>query len=91
MNPQYVFRAKVAQLVAEGWSDARIINHFPDKRAPSVRITIHNVRTEADNAPPKKRGPWPVSYVRPDGQPVYRVAPGHDVPERSLEALGFQP
>jgi hypothetical protein len=62
--------------------------------ASFVRATIDLVKSriafEDEGGPVRWEGPWPVSYIRGTGEPVYRVGAGHDVPEHSLAALGFR-
>lgn len=55
-----------------------------------IRFAKDRIAFEDDGGPVRWRGPWPVSYVRQDGQRVFRVGAGHDVPERSLAAFGFR-
>lgn len=55
-----------------------------------ISLAKDRIAFEDDGGPVRWRGPWPVSYVRANGEPVYRVGAGHDVPERSLGAFGFR-
>jgi hypothetical protein len=81
---------EVFRLIKEGREDAEIIEAFKHVRVGRVRLAISIARDTISREPPKRRGPWPVSYVRPNGEPVYRVGTGHDVPASSLAALGFR-
>lgn len=82
---------EVFKLVRSGLTDSEIAAKFPEIRKIRIRQAIGIARWRIENEPPNRRGPWPVSYVRPDGEPVYRVGTGHDIPECSLRAFGFRP
>ncbi len=63
----------------------------------SIRAAQDALDFEAEGGPLRRKGPWPVSYVRnpsaafPSGEKVYRVGAGHDVPEGSLRFFGLVP
>ena len=80
----------IYDMIREGWEDEEIVRMLPNYRAGRVRAAIAIARDKLAMEPPKKRGPWPVSYVRQDGETVYRVGSGHDVPESSLHHFGFE-
>ena len=82
---------EVRRLIDAGWDDEEILRLLRHRKAVAVRLHIHNIRNELERAPVKKTGPWPVSYVRSDGEPVYRVGYGHDIPASSLHHFGFTP
>ena len=85
-----VMHGEIVRLLREGWGEAEILRMFKHKRPYLVRSAINNGLSAIEREPLKKRGPWPVSYVRSTGEKVYRVGTGHDVPEGSLQALGFE-
>lgn len=95
-------RARIVDLLKSGLSDKEILEEvWGGKRLNgssnmsqcrhAICLARRDLEIEQEGGPTIKwRGPWPVSYVRSNGEVVYRVAPGHDVPEGSLKALGFR-
>ncbi|MBS4018743.1 MAG: hypothetical protein KGZ68_10950 [Dechloromonas sp.] len=91
-------RARIVDLLRSGKSDDEIIIEVWGERAGNFSQCRHTILLARDaleidelgGPGVKYKGPWPVSYVRNTGERVFRVAPGHDVPEGSLGALGFK-
>lgn len=83
----------IRAMLLQGRSDEYIVQALARPgQSWAMRDAIRNVRAQmAQEDAVRKRGPWPVSYVRKDGERVFRVGPGHDIPERSLAAFGFEP
>ena len=52
--------------------------------------TLRSCIEGRDGAPVKKIGPWPVLYVKSNGERVFLVGAGHAIGERSLKAFGFK-
>ncbi len=91
-------RARVVDLLKGGLSDEEILsevwgdrpgNHTQCRHA--ISLARQAIEIDEQGGPSIKwKGPWPVSYVRNTGERVFRVGPGHDVPEGSLAPLGFK-
>jgi len=84
-------QSKVAALIDQGASDEEIIAMFNTRYPLRVKVAISIARDKSHNQPVRRKGPWPVSYVRSTGERVYRVGGAHDIPEGSLATFGFTP
>lgn len=58
-------------------------------RVREVVAAVDREIFEKAGGPVRRVGPWPVSYVRPDGERMFLVGAGHVIGERSLAAFGF--
>jgi hypothetical protein len=90
-------RERVYRMLRDGVSEAEIARQLrrgnkSDAANAAQLISLARDRIDFEDGGGRVRwkGPWPISYIRGDGQRVYRVGAGHDVPEHSLRALGFR-
>lgn len=91
-------RDRVYRMLRDGVPEAEVEKELRGKRANAesadvgqlISLAKDRIAFEDEGGPVRWKGPWPVSYVRSTGEAVYRVGAGHDVPERSLRALGFK-
>ncbi|MCC3246153.1 hypothetical protein LG047_12620 [Methylocystis sp. WRRC1] len=93
MSHHYTLRERVERMVKAGMSDEEIIANVGAgrDRLGYARHCIQLSREAVEQGGGvNRRGPWPVSYVRNTGEKVFRVGPGHDIPEGSLKAFGFE-
>jgi hypothetical protein len=91
-------RDRVYRMLRDGFPEAEVEKALRKGRGKSesadvgqlISLAKDRIAFEDEGGPVRWKGPWPVSYVRSTGEAVYRVGAGHDVPERSLRALGFK-
>lgn len=89
-RPELIY--SMLQMMRQGASDDQVLAAFrtPTSYDVNLRQSLRIARDRFERFGGLRRhGPWPVSYVRNDGERVFRVGPGHDIPERSLGAFGF--
>ncbi len=85
-------REAVYQLVKQGVPDeeiVRCVGGYPQNVRQLIWISKNRV-FEEKGGPVRRAGPWPIAYVRPDGQRMFLVGAGHVIGERSLAAFGFR-
>ena len=91
-------RDRIIGLLKEGLSDEEIMSVVWGRRSgnftqcrQAIALAKQFLELENEGGPLRRTGPWPVSCVRSNGERVFRVGAGHDIPEGSLAAFGFRP
>jgi hypothetical protein len=83
----------VRALRAQGYDEDHICQRLTwvkDRgRVREVIAAVDRESFEKAGGPVRRLGPWPVSYVRGDGERMFLVGAGHVIGERSLKAFGF--